>query len=412
MIIPIMNSKYKWYILALALLANMFLPGLERFCMPVLFKEISLDLNLNLVQIGTVWGLNSLAGFFVALPGGLLADRFGVKNTFSVICIVTGILSALRGLSINFLTLASTMLLFGLFVTTTPVLVPKVIASWSKPQHCALMNALGSAAWSIGVMIGTMTSATILSPLLGGWRNVIFLFSIPAVVLGILWLTTGRELRKDELPASHVQSVPFRQALSKVTHTKEVWILGLIQIAYVGSNISLLGYLSLYLKNSGWNTTAADSVTTILIGAGLVGVIPMTLLANRLGSIKGMLFFSLLIFAVSIAVLPFVHGSGVYCVVLISGFLCSAIMTFIFTLLTNVNGVGGTYSGTAVGLSSSLAMLGAFVAPPVGNSLEAINPALPFIFWAILAAAGLPLFIFLRKQDKAPALRNQPDYQQ
>lgn len=44
--------------------------------MPVLFKEISDDLGLSVAQIGTIWGLDPLAGVFIGLPGGLLADRF------------------------------------------------------------------------------------------------------------------------------------------------------------------------------------------------------------------------------------------------------------------------------------------------------------------------------------------------
>jgi nitrate/nitrite transporter NarK len=70
--------------------------GLERMCMPVLFKEISLDLNLSLVSVGTIWGMDPLAGVLIAIPGGLLVDRFGIKRTLAVICILAGLLGALR----------------------------------------------------------------------------------------------------------------------------------------------------------------------------------------------------------------------------------------------------------------------------------------------------------------------------
>jgi len=60
--------------------------------------------------------------------------------------------------------------------------------------------------------------------------------------------------------------------------------------------------------------------------------------------------------------------------------------------------VGSEYSGTAIGLTSTLGMVGAFLAPPVGNSLEAFNNGYPFIFWAVLAAAGLPFFAILKNK--------------
>ena len=68
------NSKYPWYILGLTMLTNSLIPGASRMCMPVLFKQISEDLGLSLVYVGVIWGMDPLAGVFIGLPGGLLAD--------------------------------------------------------------------------------------------------------------------------------------------------------------------------------------------------------------------------------------------------------------------------------------------------------------------------------------------------
>ena len=57
------SPRYKWYILSLSMLAYCILGGVERMCLPVLFNEISADLGLSLVSIGTIWGLDPLAGF-------------------------------------------------------------------------------------------------------------------------------------------------------------------------------------------------------------------------------------------------------------------------------------------------------------------------------------------------------------
>lgn len=75
------GSNYRWYILTLGALTHTFAVAMPMMSLPVLFKEISVELDLNLVQIGTVWGMIPLAGIFVVLIGGLLGDRFGVKRT-------------------------------------------------------------------------------------------------------------------------------------------------------------------------------------------------------------------------------------------------------------------------------------------------------------------------------------------
>ncbi len=45
----------------------------------VLFDEMSKELDLNLVQMGWIWGIGFLTGIVTSLIGGALGDRFGAK---------------------------------------------------------------------------------------------------------------------------------------------------------------------------------------------------------------------------------------------------------------------------------------------------------------------------------------------
>jgi MFS family permease len=60
------------------------------------------ELGLSLVQVGTVWGATFAAGIFVLFFAGLLSDRFGVRQTLAIACLLTGVFGALRGLSDSF----------------------------------------------------------------------------------------------------------------------------------------------------------------------------------------------------------------------------------------------------------------------------------------------------------------------
>jgi sugar phosphate permease len=391
------GTNYRWYILTLAMLTYGATAGAERMCMPVLFKEISVDLGLSMVAIGTIWGMDPLAGVFVGLPGGLLADRFGVKRTLVVICILCGVFGALRGLSDNFASMAATMFLFGLVVAMVPSIVPKVTAVWFSGRYLGLTNALLNVAWSIGAMTGTMFSATVFSPLIGGWRNVLFLYGAPAVIIGILWFATGREPDESELPTT-VSEVSFRQALSRVVRIKEVWMIGLITLTYWGSNMGLIGYLPLYLRSIGWTPTSADSAITVLSGVGSAGVLLLVFLSDRLGTRKGVLLLSIIVMSISLGLLPLVEGSSVWVLIIIGGFVRSGGTALFYILIFEIKGVGSTYGGTAIGLANTIGMFGAFLAPPLGNSLADINLGLPFIFWALLSASALPGFFFIKER--------------
>ena len=368
--------------------------------MPVLFKEISTDLGFSVISLGTIWGLDPMAGIFVGLPGGLLVDRLGIKRTMVAICILGGIFCALRGFAVNFASMAAATFLFGTMAAMTPGIVPKTTTIWFKKEQLGLTNALIFIAWSICSMAATMTSATILSPLLGGWRNVLFLLSVPAVIIGILWYVTGREPEKRDSEINKTVQVPFRQALSKVVHIREIWIIGLITLLLWGVNTGFNGYLPLYLRDIGWRPIAADSAVTVVSGAYMIGNIPMVLLASRFTGYKMMLFFGIVVTIIGMALLTVINGAAIWPLLIISTFLRSGASAVTNVMIFETQGVGSTYGGTAMGLVSSIGMAGAFLAPPIGNSFANISPSMPFLFWSGLAALSLPLFIFLRRPEK------------
>ncbi|MBN1191380.1 MAG: MFS transporter [Dehalococcoidales bacterium] len=390
------KSRYKWYILVLAMLAYGIVTGMDRMCLPVLFKEISLDLNLSMVSIGTIWGMDPLAGVFVSLPGGLLADRFGVKRTLTVACLLAGVFCALRGFSANFLTMAATSFIFGLMATVVFTVAPKTTVVWFSRSQLGMANVFLQIFMTIGSMSGTMLSATVLSPLLGGWRNVLFLLGAPSVLVGFLWLFTGREPQKSESSGLSASSIPLGQALSRVIRIKEVWVWGFLQLTFMGSMTGFGGYLALYLRNMGWTDVASDTAVTVVTAMGLIGMIPMVLLANRLHAQKPFFVFSMLALSLGLIVLPFIRGNWIFVLLILSGFLRSGAPALSNTLVMQIKGVGGTYGGTAMGLTTTIGMLGAFAAPPLGNSLESIDPGLPIIFWGLLALASLPLSLMIR----------------
>jgi sugar phosphate permease len=394
------SSRYRWYILLLAMLTYGSIAGTARLCMPVLFPEISAELGLSMVAIGTIWGMDPLAGVFMGLPGGLLADRLGVKRTLTVVCILAGIFCALRGFSVNFLSMAAFMFLFGLMAAITPSIVPKVTAVWFSGKRLALANGMLNVAWSIGAVIATLSAATLFSPLLGGWRHVLFFFGVPPVLLGLLWWFTGREPQKQDAEYNPSSGVPFRQALSTVTHTKEVWILGFILMTYWGANLGVGGYLPLYLRHAGWDPANADWAMTLFSGLGVVGVIPMVLFSDKIGSRKVVMIFTTVVLVLCVGLIPIAGTVGTWILLFLCGLIRTGVSALANTLLIETKGVGSTYGGTAIGLTNSLGMLGAFAASPLGNSFSSISNDMPLVFWAVLAAVGLPL-LFLLKENKA-----------
>ncbi len=385
------GSNYKWYVLTLGTLTHTLVMAMPWMSLPVLFKEISEDLDLSLVQIGTVWGMFPLAGMFVVLLGGLLGDRFGVKRTLTVICFLTGLSVALIGLSNSFFSLAATMFLFGLLGINIPTNVHKAAGIWFPGQQLGLANGIAAMGMGLGFTVGSMISATVLSPLLGGWRNVMFLYGAISVGMGVLWLLSRSggpgQAGSSASPAS---SVPFRQALSRVVGIKGVWFLGLSILGQMACIQGVVGYLSLYLQDIGWTAASADGSLAAANAAATIATIPIAFLSDRLGSRKIVLFGAVLVTAISTGLLSVASGALIWVLAIMTLITRDGFMAVLVTMLTETEGIGAVYAGTALGLTMTLSRLGGFISPPLGNSLASpANPGLPFILWAAMGAIAL-----------------------
>jgi len=388
------SPRYKWYILTLGVITHAFVVAMPQMCMPVLFKEISGELGLDLVQVGVVWGMISLPSLFAAFGTGLIADRFGSSRTLGVCCLLQGIAGALRGVSGDYTSLAAFMFLFGLFGVPLAFATHKAAGEWFSGRQLGLANGILAMGVGAGSMLGSLTSATVLAPMLGGWRNLMFVFGALAVLIGFLWL---KARRYPEDAAGRANTVPFRQALTRVIRLRDVWLLALFQMFIAGYSGGLIGYLPLYLRSIGWPAAGADSALATFSAASVVVVVPLSLLSDRIGLRKAVLYPALASAIIGISLLAAFSGGVVWLAVIMAGIVQEAFFALSITLLMETQGVGAVYSGTALGLCGTLAGLGGFFAPPIGNKLAEINPSFAFIFWLALLVAALLTFSFIRE---------------
>jgi MFS family permease len=364
--------------------------------MPVLFKEISDDLGLSLLQVGTIWGMLGLASLITGLAFGLITDRFGTRLTLGTFCLLQGIAGALRGISGGFTSLAIVMLLFGFFCVPLTFATHKAAGEWFSGRQLGLANGILAMGIGVGATVGSMISATVLSPLFGGWRNLMFVFGAIAVVISLLWFQSRRN-PYHEKAASSTGTVPFRQALSHVIHIRAAWLLILAQMCIAGSRAGFSGYLPLHLRLVGWPPVNADGAMATLSAVSVVGVIPLSLLSDRLGLRKVVMYPAILLTIIGLGLLSVFTSGIVWLAVIMVGIFQELLAAIMITMIMETEGIGTVYAGTALGLSTSVSGLGGFFSPPLGNGLAEINQSFAFIFWAAIDVAALFIFYFVRE---------------
>ena len=388
------TNGYKWYVLTLVILTNMLVVAVPAMGMSVLAKEISQGLGMNIVQVGVVWGIGSLPAIFTSLLGGGIGDKLGPKRILVAASLIAGLIGAARGLATGFSSMVVIVILLGAVIPFVAMNGLKVAGQWFPSTQLGLANGLISMGMALGFLLGSMLSATVLSPLLGGWRNVLIAYGILGAMFSIPWAfvkTSSHPSNKDEPRLS------IRSAILQVIRLKNVWLLGFTLFGVGGCIQSVLGYLPLYLRNIGWDAVRADGVLSAFHTASMIFVMPIALWSDRLNSRKGLLMTTALLVACGTGFLSVASGNWIWAAVLMAGFVRDAFMAILITMIIEVEGVGPAYAGTALGFVMALSGIANTIAPPLGNSLAEISPSMPFLFWAGWALFGVICLLMFKK---------------
>lgn len=395
--VPMRPSPYRWFVLVLAALTFTLVMGMPTMSLPVLFPEIAADLQLTIFQIGVVWGIGSLTGIVMGLLGGIIGDRIGAQRTLLIFCAFIGVAGAARALANGFPMLVFTVFLLGVATPVVPTNIHKICGIWFPGRELGMANGIVATGMALGFMLGSLLSATVLSPWLGGWRNVLIFYGVIAVLFSAVWAFTKSMPDDADGRMQRHTRLPIRQGLAHVMRLRNVWLLGLALFGMSGAIQGTLGYLPSYLRAIGWEAAAADSALASFHGMSMLFAIPIAVLSDRLGKRRVLLMICTIMIAIGFALLLVVTGPLVWVAVILSGLPRDGFMAIFMTKVLETEGVGATYAGTATGLTLGCSMLGSVLAPPLGNSLESIALNLPFALWTGMLLLGF-VGLYLAKE--------------
>ncbi|PKN90483.1 MAG: hypothetical protein CVU45_02375, partial [Chloroflexi bacterium HGW-Chloroflexi-7] len=339
----------------------------------------------------------SLPAIVTSLFGGSLGDKFGPKKVLIVSTLGVGLLAAARGFAPNFGLLLVSVVLVGAFMPFVFLNGIKTIGQWFPNAQLGLANGFVTMAMALGFFLGSILSASVLSPWLGGWRNVFIFYGLIGALLCIPWFFT----RSAPIPKSSTgQSVSMGKSIQHVVKVKNIWVIGLVMFCMTGAIQGVMGYLPLYLREIGWEGLRADSALSTYNLVSMVFVLPLALMSDRMGSRKKIMVIAGIMTVIGFGLLSIAKGNWVWVFVLLAGFMRDGFMAMLFTSVIETEGIGHVYAGTAMGIINSIGGIGMSVEPALGNSLASIWAGAPFLLWAGSALISIVLVIFLNAKRK------------
>lgn len=371
---------------------SVFAAYVDRTVISIAAPGIGADLGLSATGIGI-----ALSAFFIGyviglFPGGLLADRFGVKPVLVTTLIWYGVFAFLTGLANSLVALVIIRIIFGLGEGGDITGVFKGIADITTEKTRGIGNGLIWSSNMIGAAVVVPAAAFIIQTT-GDWRYAFFLTAIVPVVVAIIFLAIRfpslSEINREEEDRSE-SIVTTGQAL----RSPNVWLLAASWFAFNFAFWGLLLWLPSYLAEQR-NFTLVDSGfgSAIPYLAGAAGVVISGIVADRLSLYNKRRMAGLeWIVAVIFLYLAFISPNASGAVALLAASMFFTWGTVAPFVSYNMGWIAHEAYGSAMGVQNSIGQIGAIVAPVLIGAIVSSTRSFALAFYlmaAMLVVAGV-----------------------
>lgn len=394
------KPDYRWVILTCVFLINCLFNGFNLGTMAPLLPQIAEELKLTHTQIGTIWGALALGIMLFSVIGGNLADRVGVRRVITLALIAGAIFCAARALLPSFWGLAIAMFFLGVAQAFTIPNMTKVVGQWFSSAELGLANGILLVGAAMGAAIGSILGASVLSPVLGGWRGVMWLTGGVVIALVTMWAILAREQQLTKAGAGvSLQQPGFREGLRRALSIRDVWLLAITECCFVGGFLAWVGIFPDILVSKGMTAGAAGIFVSVALWTAGAGYILGPYASDRLGIRKLLIWPSLVVTAIGWTWQGFLMGAPLVGMIVLTGLAYGIALPIVRTVALEVEGVRPQLGGSAVGLLFMLNRLGAFTWPIVMGALidhtDLYWP--PLALLAVLNSIGVALVLFIKE---------------
>jgi MFS family permease len=355
--------------------------GVQRIIISVIMPTIQADLKLSYTEVGLVVAVTGLVWAFGTVVWAALGDRYGRRPVIAVCTIMAAVFSWVTGFVQTvgqMLTIRGFLGLFegGPYAPAMGTLAEEV------PEHRRAMNAglVTGSFMLVGVCLGSQVAVWLLGKF-GSWRQVFYVVSTPALVIGILLFFMMREA------PSVAEAIRLRKAGQKVAKKKEDQVRLRDTLKYRNvllssiNSIPVMGWLYVYTSFSSLFLTKVHgfdmwSVGLIVSASGLGGFLGEFILgsvSDVIGRKRALILAALLCagFGILVAVMPVGTNALVFGAVFFLFGLFGAGMYPMYLGTLPAESVPPEISGTAVAVPVAVGeTLGAALMPTIAGVLS------------------------------------------
>ena len=369
---------YAWIIALTGTLVTILAHGFGRMSYSVILPSMKDGLSLTYTQLGSIAMGNFIGYLSLAIIGGFLAARFGVRRVVFISLLVIGISLFITGFSESFVFAFFMRLISGMGNGGSYVPIMALPAAWFVTKNRGLATGIVSG----GIGVGLFLSGILIPPVISaygkdGWRYAWFFMGIVVFVLAFVCYAflrnnpgeKGLSIYGGEEEQKGGPRVTLFSAFKDVVIEPEIWKLGCVYFMYGFSYIIYLTFFVAYLtKEMGVVPVTAGRIFAVLgifsIFCGVIWGWISDVLGRRYGS-----SFAYITLALSYVVFAFWKDStGFYISAVVFGITAWSIPTIMAA--ASGDAVGGRLAPAGLGFITLFFGIGQAMGPVIGGWLK------------------------------------------
>jgi len=363
------------------------------------------DLNLSYSEMGLILGSWPLTYIVIALIGGALIDRWGVRKCLFAGILVIGISGVLRYFANGFATMFLCVALLGLGGPMISIGSPKTAALWFEGKERATAVGVYMTGPTIGGLVAYSLTNSVIMPLTGdSWRLTFIGYGLLAFATALFWWFLARDVKK--APSTETtNTIRVFGSISRLRSVQLILVLGFLSLCIRhGFN----DWLPKILESNGLNPAAAGFAASIpvLLGLPIVIFIPRLVPPRLRGRIIAIFSVANII---PMLLIPLGTGFPMYLGLVLLGTMSLTGAPLLMLILMDMPEVGSQYMGAAAGMFFCVSPIGQFAGPWMVGSLTDMTGG--FLAGAAVLA-GLSLVMSLvalfLKTDTGTAIKQSP----
>lgn len=395
--------KNRWAALAIVFISFLQFT-INWFCIVPAFGGIVTDMEISFAQVGIIVGA-FIAGYGLAhIPGGWLAERFGMRAAM-----LSGITIQTAGAAVSATAPSFEILLAGRFLCGIggSIYIGSAIgltAAWFRGKELATANGIiQGGAFTLGAAIGIYAWRPVIVAF--GWQDALMIGALIGVatwVFVLLFFPTPPGSSDDVLEGHHLG----KDSLKRVFGNPALWIMGIALLGAYGSYFSAAQLLPHYAQTTfDVDASAGDAISVILMLSGIAGGIIGGVCADRFFGVLPTFIGACTLQGLMFLMVPYVDLFGVQVAAgVIGASLIAAFVPWVSIPGQRDSGFLISDVPTAIGLMLTIVAVGGATVAPVFTRIAATwSFDVAWIFQGVITI-GFAFLALLAKSRRAPAV--------